>query len=54
MIVSNPVVWAMSALSIMTVITFVYFAVIFMLLYITAWAILQFWVPVMKFLTYGR
>lgn len=52
-LVPSGVVWAMSALSIFTLIEFVYFLVFFMILYVIAWGILQVLKPIFRIITYG-
>lgn len=49
----SGVVWAMSALSIFTLIAFVYFLIFFVILYVMAWGILQVFKPIFKIMTYG-
>lgn len=51
--IPSGVVWAMSALSIMMLIIFVYFAIFFMMLYIIAWGIIQVLRPIFRLITYG-
>jgi len=54
MIESIAPVWAMSALSIMMLVTFVYFVVLFTILYVVAFFVIEFFVPIIKILRYGR
>lgn len=49
----SGVVWAMSALSIFTLVDFVYFLIFFVILYVIAWGIMQVFRPILKLLTYG-
>lgn len=46
-------VWAMSALSIFTLINFVYFCVFFTIIYVIAWGVIQVFRPILRILTYG-
>lgn len=50
MIEPSGVVWAMSALSIMTLVEFVYFAIFFTIVYVIAWGIIQVFRPIFRIL----
>lgn len=50
----SPVVWTMSAMSIMMLVTIVYFLVFFMIIGVAAWFIIIFFSPIIAILRYGK
>lgn len=50
--IASPVVWVMSAISIMMLVIFVYFAIFFMILYVIAWGIIQVMRPIFNIIFY--
>ena len=49
----SGVVWAMSALSIFSIIELVYFVIFFMILYVIGWGLIQVFRPIFKIMNYG-
>lgn len=54
MIVETATIYALSALFFTMVTVFVYFAIVFFLFYVIAWALLQVFIPIMRLIQYGQ